>query len=128
MIRDTIILDADHELFLEKTLDDICFVDHTLGILLGYLEENQLLIERDELLEHLSKAELQFSEVLSEMLDHKGNNSIRLISSICEKLSVFRSSSLERQKLTEKLSRAESSLSGSPVVSSDELAELLKAF
>ena len=51
MIRDIVTLDADPELFLEKTLDDIFFVDQTLKTLLGDLERHNHLIERDELLE-----------------------------------------------------------------------------
>ena len=128
MIRDIITLDADPELFLEKTLDDICFADHTLRILLGYLQESDRLIERDELLEQLSELEWQFSQVLQELLDHKGNISIQEVPSIKEKLLAFRNSSLERRKLTENLGPSDGSLPGEPVVSSDELAELLKAF
>ena len=128
MIRDTIILDADPELFLEKTLDDICFVDQTLRILLKYLEENHLLIEREELLEHFSKTELQFFRALEELLERNGNISISEIPPISEKLIAFRNSSLERRNTAENLSLADSSLSASPIVSSDELAELLKAF
>ena len=37
MIRDSITLDADPELFLEKILDDIYFTEHTLRVLLDYL-------------------------------------------------------------------------------------------
>ena len=128
MIRDIITLDADPELFLEKTLDDIYFADHTLRILLEYLRENHYLIERVELLEHLSELEWQFSQILQELLDHDGNISIRGIPSIREKISACRNNSLERQKTAESLSPAGSSQPGEPVVSSDELTELLKAF
>jgi len=128
MIRDSITLDADPELFLEKTLDDIDFADHTLRILLEYLQENHYLIEWAELLEHLSGVEWQFSQVLQELLNHDGRISVREIPSIKEKISACRNSSLERQRTTEGLSPAGSSQSGEPVVSSDELTELLKAF
>ena len=128
MIRDIIILDADPELFLEKTLDDIYFADQTLRTLLGFMLENNQLIEREELLEHLSEAESQFSQVIEDLLRHEGNISVREIPSIREKLIAFRNSSLERRKTTENLSPAEGSLGGSPIVSSDELTELLKAF
>jgi len=128
MIQDVITLDADPELFLKKTLDDIGFTDHTLGILLGYLTENNRLIEREELLEHLSELEWQFSQVLQKLLEHDGNISVRGIPSITEKLTAFRNNSMERLRNIEDLGPSESSRSGEPVVSSDELTELLKAF
>ena len=128
MIRDIITLDADPELFLEKTLDDISFADHCLRILLGDLQENNRLIEREELLEHLSELEWQFSQVLQELLDHDGNISIREIPPVQEKIAAFRNSSLERRKIAGNLMPVEGSLPGEPVVSSDELTELLKAF
>ena len=128
MIRDIIILDADPELFLEKILDDIHFADHSLGTILGFILENSHLIERDELLEHLSEVEWQFSRVLESLLNHDGNISIREIPSIMEKITALRNSSLERRKTIEDLTPAEGSLDGSPIVSSDELTELLKAY
>ena len=128
MIRDIITLDADPELFLEKTLDDIDFTDHTLGILLGYLRENSRLIEREELLEHLSELEWQFSQILQKLLDHDGNISVNDIPSINEKLTAFRNNSAERRKSIENLKPTDDSRSGEPIVSSDELTELLKAF
>jgi len=128
LIRDIITLDADPELFLEKTLDDIDFTDQTLGILLGYLKENSRLIEREELLEHLSELEWQFSRVLQELLDHNGNICIREIPSISEKLTAFRDNSMERRRSIEELGPSEGSRPDEPIVSSDELTELLKAF
>jgi len=128
MIRDSITLDADPELFLEKTLDDIDFSEHTLRILLEYLRENHYLIERVELLEHFSELERQFSQALQLWLNRDGNISIQEIPSIKEKIISCRNSSLERQRAAESLSPVGSSQSGEPVVSSDELTELLKAF
>jgi len=128
MIQDTITLDADPDFFLEKTLDDIYFTDHILGILLGCLEENHFLIERAELLEHLSDLELQFSRVLQNLLDHNGNISIREIMAISEKIAACRDSSRQRQRVIEELSPVGASRAASPIVSSDELTELLKAF
>ena len=128
MVRDAITLDADPELFLEKTLDDICFTDHSLKILLEYLLENSRLIEREELLDHFSEAERLFSQVIQELLVHEGTLSVQEIPSIKEKLIIIRNASLERRKNAENLGSLETSTSGSPIVSSDELTELLKAF
>jgi hypothetical protein len=127
MIRDIITLDADPELFLERTLDDICFLDQSLKTLLGNLEHNHHLIERDELLEQLSNAEGHFSQLLKEFNDHEGNFSIRELPSLVEKIAAFRSCSQERQKAAGKL-QPEESQENNIYVGSDELAELLKAF
>lgn len=128
MIRDIITLDADPELFIEKTLDDIYFIDHILRNLLGYLQGNSRLIEREELLEHLSETEWQFSQVLSDLLDHEGDFSVRDIPTISDKLTALRRNSQERRKIADNLSPVENVVPGSPVVSTDELTELLKAF
>ena len=129
MIRDAITLDADPELFLEKTLDDISFTDQTLKILLEYLMENSRLIEREDLLDQFSEAERHFSQVIQNLLNHEGSISIQEIPAIREKLIIMRSASLERRKTAENQGSLESNTSSSsPIVSSDELTELLKAF
>ena len=128
MIRDIITLDADPELFLEKTLDDIYFADHTLKILLRHLQENPRLIEREEVLEQLSELEWEFSQVLRELIDHSGNISVREIPSIREKLTILQENSRERRKTAQNLSPLGGSMPGETVVSPDELNELLKAF
>jgi len=128
MIRDTITLDVDPELFLEKILDDIYSTDNALTVLLGYLKESNRLFEREELLEQFSEAEWLFSQVLTELLSHNGNLSIQEIDPEKEKLLVFRKNSIERRRIAENLSPADSGTSGSPIVSSDEITELLKAF
>ena len=128
MIQDMVTLDADPELFLEKMLDDIFFIDQTLRTLLGSLENNHHLIERDELFEQLSGAEAQFASVLQNLINHEGAFSVMEIPSLAEKLKVFRSGSLERQKIAGKLQPVEKSPAASLYVSSDELTELLKAF
>ena len=127
MIHDTITLDADPELFLEKTLDDICFTDLTLRLLLETLEKNHHLIEREELLEQHSNAERHFSQVLQEMLEHEGNFSLEEIPSIREKIVAFQAGSLKRRKTAERLHPAEDNMNNI-YVSSDEITELLKAF
>jgi hypothetical protein len=128
LIQDIITLDADPNFFLEKTLDDIYFTDHILRILLGCLEENHHLIERAELLEQLSDLESQFSRVLFTLLEHDGNISIRETSTARDKIVLCRNASMERRLAIEKLQPAGHSRVASPIVSSDELTALLKAF
>ena len=132
MIRDVITLDADPELFLEKILDDIYFTDDVLRTLMGYLEENSRLTKRDELMEHLSEAELQFSRCIDGILNNKGNLTVREIASIGEKLIFLQNDSIERRKAIEELTSGPVNRDDDPAdgskVSSEELSELLKAF
>ena len=128
MIKDIVTLDADPELFMEKTLNDIYFVDHAMRTLLENLEQNHHLIEREELLEQLSNAEGQFSMVLKELLEHDGNFSILEIPSIREKVTAFKIGSQERQKTAGKLYHSEKNAGSNIYVGSDELAALLKAY
>jgi hypothetical protein len=126
MIQDTITLDADPELFLEMTLKDIDFVDHVLGILLGYIRDNQRLIEREELLEHLAELERQFSQALQKLLTHEGTISAREIPPVKEKLKLLWKGSQERREIAK--TPDPSGGGGEPLVSPDELNELLKDF
>ncbi|MDR0511752.1 MAG: hypothetical protein LBG93_01425 [Treponema sp.] len=128
IIEDIITLDAEPNFFLEKTLDDIFFTDHLLRIILECLEENRHLIERQELLQQLSDFEAQFSRILHNFLEHDGNFSIRGFPSEEEKVALCRKNSADRHALIGKLSLSSGARSASPIVSSDEINELLKAF
>jgi hypothetical protein len=129
MVRDSLVLEADPELFLEIILTDIDFIDRTLAFLLHNLIENKRFIEREEQLYNLSKAEQQFEEVLSVL--SKGSGSISgaaLPPPIREKIGILQQQSLMRQKNLAG-SKAESGKKpDNTVVSSDELIELLKDF
>jgi predicted transcriptional regulator len=128
MLRDMLLLDADPELFLEMTLDDIDFVDHTLTILLKNLIENKRLIERDEQLYNLSKTEDQFVEVLSEFSNGGGSISGVKFPPVREKIEALQKQSLIRQRtITDSIAESGKDLD-TMVVSSDELMELLKDF
>jgi len=128
IIEDIITLDAEPNFFLEKTLDDIFFTDHLLRIILECLEENRHLIERQELLQQLSDFEAQFSRILHNFLENDGNFSIRGFPSEGEKVALCRKNSADRHALIGKLSSSSGARSASPIVSSDEINELLKAF
>jgi hypothetical protein len=125
MISDVLALDADPELYLEKTLNDIEFIDNTLGLLFGYLTGNTKIIERDELYTHLSDLESQFSQVLSDFLSSDGTISARDIPVLQEKMLLLKKNSLQRRGVLES-SGIKSEGSSEPLVSSDELTELLK--
>jgi hypothetical protein len=127
-IRDLLILDADPELFLEKTMDDIAFVDHTLDMLLGNLMVNKRLLDRDETFVNLADLESQFTQVLSVLQNGSGNISALNFPLIQEKIRILQGRSQERQKTIggKKDHEEETILEGA--VSSDELNELLRDF
>ncbi|MCL2374754.1 MAG: hypothetical protein FWC65_05895 [Treponema sp.] len=127
MIQDIITLDAEPDFFLKKALDDIYFIDHVLRMLLGCLEENHRCIERADVLEHLSDLEARFSRLLQNFLAREGNISIQGAPQMGEKVAACRESSLERQRAIGKLQIAGGGRVSSPIISSDELTELLKA-
>jgi hypothetical protein len=132
MLKDLLTLDTDPELFLEKTLNDMEFVDKNLDLFLGCLVENQRLIEREELLSHLSVLEWQYSQVLSQYLEGGGNVSAGEFPVTGERVQAFRARSRERQKRLEAAGKA-GRISGEnsredPLVSSDELSALLGEF
>ncbi|MDR0718667.1 MAG: hypothetical protein LBF78_03450 [Treponema sp.] len=126
MIRDLFALDTDPELFLDKTMEDIDFIDDTLSGLLAGLIENQRLIEREELLNHLSELEWQFSQALSEFLNGEGTVSAQEFPALRDKINILRTRCFERRKTAESSGASAGSTPEEPLVSSDELNELLK--
>jgi hypothetical protein len=125
MIRDLLVLDTDADLFQEKTVDDIKFIDHALNVLLGALMANPQLIEREELLSHMSELEWQLAEVIEDFLNNPGNMQVEEYSALKERLLIFKSRGLERRKNLDN-SDSNGKTPEEPLVSSNELSELLK--
>jgi hypothetical protein len=128
ILRDLFNVDADPELFLEKTLDDIDFIAQALTLLLRQLLENRHFIERSGLFHYLEELEWQFSQVLSDFMNNRGTISARDYPVIIEKIQVLHNRSMERRKTAEAAGEASGSQAGEPVVSPDELSELLKEY
>jgi hypothetical protein len=128
MIRDILVLDADPGLFLEKTADDLEFLDQTLSSLLNGLLENSKFLERDESFENISALEWQFQQVLGEFMGNSGGISAAGYPLLRDRAAVYRGHSAERQKTAEQSVRNPEGVQMEPVVSTDELNELLKDF
>jgi hypothetical protein len=128
MLKDLLTLDTDPEIFLEKTLNDMEFINKNLNLLLGYLVENRRLIKRDELLHHFSVLEWQYSQVLAQYLGEGGNISAGEFPVTRERVQTFKIQSLERQKTLEAAGGNGENPREEPLVSSYELSELLKDF
>jgi hypothetical protein len=128
MIRDVLALDPDPDLFLDKTMDDLCFIDSTLGILLGNLIENTRLLEREEGFDSFYDLESLFGRVLSELLTGTQGISAKTFPAIRDKITFLRNGNAERIRLIDKNAGTHEQSRSDPVVSSIELNELLKDF
>ncbi|MDR1586510.1 MAG: hypothetical protein LBS57_03535 [Treponema sp.] len=125
MIHDTLTIEADPGLFLEKTLDDLEFISGVLDALLANLIENVKFIERNSEFNNLSDLEWQFDQLLTRFCNGRDGISAVQYPGIQEKLLLLKSRSAARRKTIDG-----SNVSGEqtePVVSSDELSELLKS-
>ena len=125
MIQDLLILDTDTELFLNKTLDDIDFINSSLYTLLSNLKENFRLIERDEQFHNLLETEHQYCEVLNEIDHGEGNISALHYPELQERVNLLLTKSQERQNSIKDLIVESKHLTLEPVVGYDELHELL---
>ncbi|MDR0562715.1 MAG: hypothetical protein LBG73_08515 [Spirochaetaceae bacterium] len=128
MIQDLLLLEADPELFLKKTMDDIDFIDDALGMLLDDLIENIHLIERNELFDNLSMIEEEFAGVLSLFLNGSGTISAVRFPALREKIIFLRTHSLTRKKTIDDSRKQSDGAIMEPLVSSAELNELLKEY
>lgn len=128
LVQDQLNLDTDPVLFLQKALDDVIFIDYALGILLEQLLQNERLLERDEQLENLSELEWQFSHALSGLRNELENSGNPDISGFAGKLDILEEHRHLRNDSISGASRKGNSGSAEPLVSSDELSQLLKDF
>ena len=127
IIRDLLLLDADPELFLDHTLDEISFINKTQDILIEILMNNKRYIERDEQFHNLAETEIRFQEVIFKLISEENSFSLKTTPGILEKIGLIKNQSIERRKILEKLFMSDlDKPSAEPVVSVDELSELLR--
>jgi hypothetical protein len=126
MLHEVLTLDISSDLFLDKTIDDMSFIGKTLDILIKALTEDTYILERDEQLDNVSETEWQFSQVLTRFLTVSGNISANRFPAFREKILALRIQSAARRKIADD-SRTKPVRAGmEPLVSSDEMSELLK--
>jgi hypothetical protein len=106
-------------------MDDIAFIDLCHESLLSSLKDNERLIERDEQLYNLSESERIFCEVLFELSHGKTAFSAALDQRMREIVSTIRNRSLERRRSIGDIVVESKRANFEPVVSYDELHELL---
>jgi hypothetical protein len=125
MIQDIIILNADPGLFLQKTLDDIAFIDAGFLSLFEQLKNNERFLERDEQFYNLAESERILCELLSELCQRDGDFSSALNQDMIAKLSEQKNRSMERRKAIDELIVETRATHIEPVVGYEELQELL---
>jgi hypothetical protein len=126
ILRDTLILDVDPSLFLEKTLDDIIFLDHALEVLLGQIRDNNRMFERNEVLDYFADLEWEFSRVLEEFSTGSGGVSAASFPAVQDRLRSLRDRGAERRRAVGDERQSTAAPPPEHTVSSDELNALLK--
>ena len=125
MIRDTLRLNPPHELFLEKTLDDLEFINGVMDILVRDSGENGDQIYKNGENVYISDTEWQFSQLLTEVSLNSGLVSVPVYPEIREKIAGLRANSNIRRRLIDESGDPEEIARAEPVVSSAEFNGLL---
>ena len=129
LISDLLLLDADSDFFLTKTLEDIEFIDRISELLLDKLQKNSELVDRDELFYAFYETENRFYNVLLSFEHGKACFSFELFPQIADKVTKIQKTSLERKKkLQDSMLLSDKGNVERRVVSSAELSELLRGF
>jgi len=118
MIRDTLRLNPPADLFLEKSLDDLSFINHVLISLSQTISENS-----SGFVDYLLDTEWQFSQLLIEFSIDSSPFSIRAFPDTREKIASLRTESDTRRKTLEESFVLAGDLA-EPVVSSAEMSGL----
>jgi hypothetical protein len=126
VISDMQLLDADPDIFLEKTLEDLDFIAAKLTLLYETLALNTQLISRNEQFHNLEEAHERFTELLNNMLRGTGCFNAQNYPLIREPLNTLAAHSLNQQNLI-KAAMTEAGVNAldQRVVSAEELTALL---
>jgi hypothetical protein len=126
-IGDLFLLDVDTDSFLEKTLDDLEFIDNTLTALLDTLNGNKRYIEREEQLHNLLETEHSLSNIVRTIISGDEVISINKFPAIQDRITRVWNNVLDRLKIIDNITNgADKVHAAEPLVGHDELSELLK--
>jgi hypothetical protein len=125
-LEDMLVLDVDPEFFLQKTLDDVDFIDATLQAVQDALLENERLIEREEQIRNLVETEETFIALIRRLADGRSAISAAL-QPFSERFSLLTARTRERARALRVRENDGRKEADDPlVVSPEELNELLK--
>ena len=125
IIRDTLRLNPPVEFFLEKTLDDLEFIDGILDTFVQNLAENGRQFYKNGETVYISDTEWQFSQLLTEFSLNSCPFSVQAFPPIQEKITVLRDNCENRRRLVDEAGVPEEIARAEPVVSSAEFNGLL---
>ena len=123
MINDTLKLNPDPELFLDRSMDDIEFIDRILSYTAQKLMDN-IASSNDEY-DNVLDAEWQFNQLLTEFSLDTCPFSVRAFPKIQDKINSLRISSSNRRKTLEETGISSQAIQVEPVTSSAEMSGLL---
>jgi len=125
VIRDTLHLNPPPELFLEKSIDDLTFIDNALELLVGAIIENADQYSGNGETEYIADTEWQFNQVLTEFALETSPFSAHTLPETMQKVAIMRASSESRRKIIEGTGQPLEIAQSEPVVTSAELNGLL---
>jgi hypothetical protein len=125
LIRDTLHLNPPPELFLEKSLDDLVFINGALEMLVKTITENSEQYSGNNESEYISDTEWQFNQVLTEFLLESSPFAAHASPETVQQITVMRASSEARRKIIEENGHPLEIAQSEPVVTSAELNGLL---
>jgi hypothetical protein len=128
LISDTLCLDVDPQLFLQKTLDDMGFIDKTLSALMEWLVNNRSLVDREQELNKLADLEWRFEQFITGIRGDSGLINALNTGENKEKLTVYKNNCIHRRNSIENSRSLASPAENEPVVSQNELNQLLQGF
>ncbi|MDR2194050.1 MAG: hypothetical protein LBP19_06240 [Treponema sp.] len=126
ILQDILALDVSPDLFLDKSIDDMDFIDKTLAVLIKILTEDPHIAEREEQLDNLSEIEWQFSQVLALFLNSSSTISVEQFPILRDTILALRNQSAVRRKVADDSTSKKEGVETIPIVSSDEMSELIK--
>ncbi|MCL2127714.1 MAG: hypothetical protein FWH38_05625 [Treponema sp.] len=124
LIRDTLRLNPPPELFLEKSLDDLVFIDHVLAVLSEAILESGN-FDNLPASDTAADTEWQFNQLLTEFSLDSSPFSAYSFPEIQVKIAELRDGSNVRRKALEESGSPAEAARSEPVVSSAELSGLL---
>jgi hypothetical protein len=126
MLADMMKLDADPDIFLAKTIDDLDFITEKLNLLQESLSYKEHLISRDTQLHNLDETYERFLDLLNDMAQGTGSFNVINYPYTREQVHelIKRCASAQKQ-IAELMRNAESGTPDHRLVSTDEMAALL---
>jgi len=125
VIRDTLHLNPPPELFLEKSLDDLAFIDNALERLVRAIMENTDQYSGNGETEYIADTEWQFTQVLTEFALETSPFFTHTLPATLQKVAIMRAASESRRKIMEGTGQPLDIAQSEPVVTSAELNGLL---